>query len=124
MSAKNKGFTLLEVLVALAIVAITLTGALRALGNTAQATTGLRERSLGDWVAQNRLTELRVTGAFPDVGTTEGEVVQAGERFIWRMEVERSPNPLFRKVNIIVLLVKDGLTPVSRMNGFVVRPLT
>ena len=118
------GFTLLEVLVALAIISLALTGALRALGSTTVASEGLRERTLASWVALNRLTELRITYTFPDIGTTQGKATQGGQEFIWRMDVAYSPNPLFRKVDITVLRGDGSATPISRMRGFVVRPLT
>ena len=120
----NQGFTLLEMLVALAILAVTLTGALRALGETAVSAQGLRERTLGDWVAQNKLAELRATRTFPDAGGHyEGEATQAGQRFIWQLNVERSPNPLFRKVEVQVSRGDGSRTPIIRLSGYVVRPL-
>ena len=59
MHTRDTGFTLLETLVALAILAVALTAAFRAMGVSAQSAGELRERLIGDWVAENRLAELR-----------------------------------------------------------------
>lgn len=66
----SRGFTLLETLVALAILAIALSAAFRAVGATTGSAEGLRDRLLADWVAQNRLAELRAAGSFPPSGAT------------------------------------------------------
>jgi len=79
MSLRSKrGFTLLETLVALAILAIALTAAFRAMGVTAQTSAELRERLIGDWVAENRLAELRATQAWPPTGTTKARPTRPG----------------------------------------------
>ncbi len=62
---RGAGFTLLETLVALAILAIALSAAFRAMGVAAQSSGELRERLVGDWIAENRLAELRATQAWP-----------------------------------------------------------
>lgn len=72
-AGRARGFTLLESLVALAIVAIALVSALRAMGATAQSTAALREHTLASWVAQNRLAMHRATAAWPAIGEYRGE---------------------------------------------------
>lgn len=118
----TRGFTLLECLVALAIVAVAMTATLRAVGATAQSTTMLRDHMLASWVAQNRLAELRATEAWPAPGRNEGLSEQAGMQFIWRENIERTPNPLFRRVELQVFRVTDD-APLASLSGFVVRPL-
>lgn len=118
-----RGFTLLETLVALAILAIALSAAFRAMGVTAQSAAELRERLIGDWVAENRLAELRATGAWPGPGSSEGTADQAGRRYRWREEVKATPNPLFRRVDVSVFAPESDSHAIARLTGYVARPL-
>ncbi|CAI08916.1 type II secretion system minor pseudopilin GspI [Aromatoleum aromaticum] len=116
------GFTLLECVIALAILAVAMTSALRAVGNTAQSSAALKERTLAGWVAQNRLAELRATAAWPALGRNEGQAIQAGRSYRWREEVHATPNPLFRRVEVRVF-GEAGPAALAEFSGFVVRPL-
>lgn len=116
------GFTLLETLVALAILAIALSAAYRAVGATTLSAAGLRDRSLADWVAQNRLAEIRADGRFPSLGQERGTSRQAGVDFVWQQEVRTTPNPLFRQVDVTVF-DGGGEHALARLSGFAVRPL-
>ena len=120
---RPRGFTLLETLVALAILAIALTAAFRALGVTAQSAAELRERMLGDWVAENRLSELRATATWPSPGVSEGSAEQAGRSYRWREEVKTTPNPLFRRIDVSVFGPDSGEHAIARLTGYVARPL-
>lgn len=117
-----RGFTLLETLVALLILAVALSAAFRALGATTVSASSLQSHLLGDWVAANRLAELRATGAWPEPGSGEGRATQAGRLFTWREEIRTTPNPLFRRVDILVF-DEGGANAVSKLSGFVARPL-
>jgi general secretion pathway protein I len=116
------GFTLLEALVALAILAIGLAAAMRALGMATQSITAVRERQLAEWVAQNQLAELRVMHYFPKVGAAEGDAVQGGEKFHWREDVKATPNPLFRRVDVRVFAAGED-SALAHLSGFAVQPL-
>jgi general secretion pathway protein I len=119
---RNDGFTLLEALVALTILAVGLSATMRSLGVAAGAAGELRDRRLADWVAQNRLAELRVFNRFPAAGSAEGDAVQGGRTFHWREEVAATPNPLFRRVDVRVFAADDDGV-LSHLTGFAVRPL-
>lgn len=117
-----RGFTLLETLVALAILAIALSAAFRAVGATTLSAEGLRERTLADWVAQNRLASLRAGELFPPLGRNEGTETQGRSQFMWREDVKATPNPLFRRVDVTVLDAAGEQT-LAKLSGFAVRPL-
>jgi general secretion pathway protein I len=119
---RNGGFTLLEALVALAILAIGLSAGMRSLGVATRAAGELRDRQLADWVAQNRLAELRVFNRFPAIGGAEGDATQGGRAFHWREEVSATANPLFRRVDVRVFAAADDGV-LSRLTGFAVQPL-
>jgi general secretion pathway protein I len=91
------GFTVVEVLVALVIVALALSAiALRMMQMTDTAYS-LRERSYASWIAENRITEMRLANVVPEVSSTSGEVRFAGTDWSWRAVVsETGVENLFR----------------------------
>ncbi len=118
---RASGFTLLEVLVALAVLALAVTAAVRsnALGLTTAET--VRLKLLADWVAENRLEEHRARRDWLALGVSEGVTRQGGESLGWRESVTETPNPRFRRVEVQVFrdgAQREGLT---RLEGFVVR---
>lgn len=106
-STPQHGFTLLESLVALAILAIALAAALRAAGASTAHADDMRTRLLADWVAQNRYALHVANGDYPSVGMQDGEDTQAGVRLLWHEEVSSTPNPAFRRMEISVAAPDD-----------------
>lgn len=96
------GFTLIEILVALAIIAVALAAGMRALAQSTNSATLLKQRTLALWIAQNRLAEAQLASAGLAAGAREGEATQAGARFVWRELVSGTPNASFRKIEVTV----------------------
>jgi general secretion pathway protein I len=96
---KARGFTLIEVLVALAIVAVTLGAGIKAAGALTGNAQRLAEVSAAQWCADNQLTGLRLARQFPGVGDSEFGCEQLGRSFSGRLVVRPTPNPNFRRVD-------------------------
>ena len=111
----SKGFTLVEVLVALAIVSIALMAALRAAGQGTNAAGELRSRVLAGWVAEHR-----ARGDWLPLGIARGTQAQGGTEFAWREEVIATPNLAFRRVDVFVSAPAEESRPLARLTGFVV----
>jgi len=120
--ARRPGFTLIEVLVALAIVAIALLAALRAAGQGTANVAELRARLLAGWVAENLLAEHRARGDWLPLGMQRGTDREGGIDFAWREEVIATPNPGFRRVDVFVSATPEASGALAHFTGFVVQP--
>ena len=99
---RTHGFTLLEVLVALTIVAVALTATMRAMGSMTTASDSLQTRMIATWSAENHLANLRLARVFPDPGA-RGFACPQGDTQLWCEEtIASTPNPVFRRVEVSV----------------------
>ena len=96
------GFTLIEVMVALAIVAVTLAAGLRASGAVTGNAQRLADVTAAQWCADNQLTGLRLARQFPGVGDGEFTCEQLGRTYSGVMRTRPTPNPNFRRVDAVV----------------------
>ena len=106
-AAKAHGFTLLEVMVALLIVALGLAAAVQLTTLAADNARALSRRTEADWVAMNQLGAMQLAGAWPADGSTQGHSVMAGRTWYWRQQVQGAPVPNLREV---VIEVRDRPT--------------
>lgn len=99
----DRGFTLIEVLVALVIVAIALGAGIKAAGALSNNADRLAQVSAAQWCAENLLTELRLTQQsqqrIPDIGESPFACEQLGRSYSGKLRVSPTPNPLFRRVD-------------------------
>ncbi len=95
----STGFTLIEVLVALAIVAIALGAGIKAAGTLTSNAQRLSDVSAAQWCADNQLTALKLARQFPGVGDSDFACEQLGRVFKGRLAIRPTPNPNFRRVD-------------------------
>lgn len=93
-----RGFTLIEVLVALAIVTIGMAAVLEALTSSARTTLYLRQKTFAQWIAVNRIEHVRLSGVFPHAGTRTGHVKFAAGKWHWREKVIDTAVPGVRRI--------------------------
>lgn len=82
-----RGFTLIEVLVALAIVAIGMAAVLEALTSSANTAVYLQDKTFAQWVALNRIETVRLSGNVPTTGTSDDDIDYAGRKWEWQQKV-------------------------------------
>ncbi len=122
MRAARRGFTLVEVLVALAVLSIALTAVMRTMGQAIDVTATLRERNAALWVAQNRLALHRMSHAWPSADTTDGDTEFNGEKWYWREQVSTTPEPRIRRIEITIRRQKDSPNTQARLVGYLRNP--
>ena len=122
MHAARRGFTLVEVLVALAVLSIALTAVMRTMGQAIDVTATLRERNAALWVAQNRLALHRMSHAWPSADTTDGDSEFNGEKWYWREQVSTTPEPRIRRIEITIRRQKDSPNTQARLVGYLRNP--
>jgi general secretion pathway protein I len=108
----QRGFTLLEVLVALVIVGTALGASLRAIGSLTQNGSGLRANMMATWSAENRLVQIRLAREFPAIGKRSFECPQGNLKLNCEEEVLPTPNQNFRRVEVSVY---DAENPERRI---------
>ncbi len=96
------GFTLIEVLVALTIVAVTLGAGIKAAAALTDNAERLTDISAAQWCADNRLTAIKLARQWPDIGEGEFACDQLGRSYAGRLVVRGTQNPNFRRVDAIV----------------------
>lgn len=119
----QSGFTLLEVLVALTILAIALAAIIGAASNQALNTTHLRDKTLAHWVAMNRIAEMQLSAEWPAKGKLRGEEEMGLHAWHWVRTVTETPDPRVRQVDIAVYRDKQDERPVSSLTSFLPQPM-
>ena len=121
MIKTQSGFTLIEVLVALFILAITMSAVSRTASSSINHVDALRTRVIADWVAQNRLAAHQARNDYPAPGIQTGEEIQAGQTYPWQEEVIATPNPTMRRIVVNVYAPDDAKHSLRELTGYLVQ---
>ncbi len=109
----NRGMTLIEVLVALAVVAITLAAGFKAAGGLTVNAQRLSDLTVAHWCAENQLVNLRLTKAFPGTGDSEFKCEQLGRELKGMQHIGATINPNFRRVEAQIF--DENQQPIVRL---------
>ena len=113
------GFTLIEVLVAVAILAVALAATSRAAAVATDGALETRQRLLATWAAENRVAEIRARRLFPAAATTRFSTTQAGLELVVDETVAETPNPVIRRVDLAVADARDPNRVLTRLTAYV-----
>lgn len=118
----SRGFTLIEILVALTILVIALSAALRASIVTTDQAQAIKYRLLAEWSAENLLAEQTARRRWPTPGIQTGDSVQAGVVMHWVQTVTSTPNPAFRRIEIKLYSAHDQSYALAQIVGYLADP--
>jgi general secretion pathway protein I len=112
-----RGFTLLEVLVALVVVAVAVAALGRAGSQVLDSQAELEQRTWALWVADNALSELRLEPGSPS-GQRRGSAEMGGRTWFWEMLIQPAPGGDLLRVDVAVYTERQADSPVVLHTGF------
>ena len=116
---RSAGFTLLEVVVALAVVTLGIIAAFNLVVQISSGALHMKERTLAGWIASNEIARLRVGGEFPDVSQFDGDVEFAGSEYRWRATVSETGVEDLRRIDVDVSYADSSDRVIGRSTGFI-----
>ena len=116
------GFTLLEVLAALAVISIALVALFSSLSQGTRLTSRVEERMIGNWVASNTMTETKSTTNWPQLGEQNTDVEMAGRTWHVIQSVKPTEDENIRRIEVTVSIDKKGSYSVASLFGYFINP--
>ena len=122
MVTRNRGFTLLEVLIALTIIALSLGALISTTGSQANSAGYLKQKTIAHWIAMDEITRLQIENAFPGKGDTDGSSTMAGTEWYWTRTIKETEDEDSRQVEFRIYRDEDREDALTRLVGYLSRP--
>ena len=120
----TRGFTLLEVLIALTIISLSLGALISTSGSQASSAGYLKQKTIAHWVAMNEITQLQIENDFPGKGDSKGSTEMAGIEWYWTRTVKETEDENSRQVEIKIYLDEARESSLTRLIGYLSRGST
>ena len=119
---RSGGFTLIEILVALAVIAIGTAAVVAAVSGNVGNAAYLEDRTLAHWVAMNKVAEMQVAAQWPSTGTQHGDSLLAARDWYWELKVSETNDPDVRRMDVTVSGDQDQRDTLAALVAYVGRP--
>ena len=117
---RRAGFTLLEVMIALLVIALGVAAVINTTSESGWKSSQLRQKTIASWVAQNQIAEFRARRVWNNATRHSGEVEMAGATWQWELRITATDDPDLRRLDVDVYLADDEVRKAS-LTGFVGR---
>ncbi|MEO5345916.1 MAG: type II secretion system minor pseudopilin GspI [Magnetococcus sp. YQC-9] len=119
-----RGFSLLETVAALAVLALALTASMRVVGEYTRNASHLKDRTLAHWVAMNQAAERRLRHEWPEPGMQRGVERLADRDWHWSVLISTTPEETVRRMEILVRSeAGEGVGPVAKLESYLAKPV-
>ena len=118
----NKGFSLIEVLVAMVVFALSVMALSGSISSTFKTQTVQKDRTFAHYVALRRLAEVKLKSAWPNTGTTRGELKMFNRDWGWKQEVSNTTDKALRRVEVAVSSKNDEEYYIAKVTAFLGKP--
>ena len=124
MSPRNaRGFTLLEIMVALAVLALAMGALVKTASNYTSNQTYLRDRTMTTWVARNVLAQHQLENQWPRVGERKGTLEMGWQEWEWLAKITQTEEEKLRRIDVEVRAIdSDDESPITVLSGFLKQP--
>jgi general secretion pathway protein I len=119
-----RGFTLLEVLVALVIIGLGMMAVFDQLNQMISVAARLRDKTFANWIAVDRITELQINGQYPKVGDQSDQIEMVNAEWTYTIKTSQIPNIDLRRVDVSVSFLDSPEDILAEVAGFVTPPQT
>ena len=123
-SQQQRGFTLLEIMVALVILAVGMSALVKAAGGNAANASYLKSKTFAQWVAANKVTEIQIQHQWPKTGTQSGRTFYAGVEWSWQVKTISTLDKDIRRIEVSVQQeAEHDADPLVTLTAFIGKPL-
>jgi general secretion pathway protein I len=124
MRCRARGFTLIEILIALTVLAVAMGAIIKAASDYTGSIVHLRERTLANWVARDVLNDFQVRKEWPRVGERKGTLAMGRNEWAWRAVISQTDEAELRRMDVEVVPEESDpdAEPVTRLSGFLRQP--
>lgn len=118
-----RGFTLLEILIALAILTIAFASIITVSANQSVNVAYLRDKTLAHWLAMNQMTELQINNQWPSTGKQQGDAEMGLHKWHWVRTITKTPDERVRQIEIAIYRERGAEQAVTRLVSFLSQPI-
>lgn len=122
MSRKVAGFTLIEILVALAIIATAVAAVVAGVSGYVDNAGYLRERTFAQWVVMNKIAEMQMSNEWPAPGTRRGESLMANHEWTWQVDVSTTDDPDVLRLDVAAYAAPDSASALAEAVAYLGKP--
>jgi general secretion pathway protein I len=120
---KASGFSLIEVVIALAVLSFALSALIDSASSATNNTAHLQDKAFAHWVAMNQMAELRLSKQWPQTGTKKGDAELANQQWIWERTTQNTQEKTMRRIDIRVRRPDDPKdSSITLLTGFLRKP--